>query len=218
MSRTKQATNQLLKDSQVLDARSSDDTIRLWESYRDQATMWRALALLQIPATFIAVIFALLIWQTRSVTLNVPARPQPGQYATQQLHNIEFIEAATEFVNLVASYQPAIATKQFERASEMIVEPLLSRFKTEQIGNELRAIIATSRSQMFFVDPTRTEVLRTGDEVHVSLVGSRQKIIAGKQLPLLTTRYTISMRTVPRNVVNPLGIVISNMSFEDIRI
>ncbi len=217
MSRTKQVTNQLLKDSQVMEARSNDDTIRLWESYRDQATMWRALALLQIPATFIAIVLALIIWQTRSISLNVPARPQPGQYAVQQLHSIEFIEAATEFVNLVASYQPAIATKQFERASEMVMEPLLSRFKMEQLGNELRAIVTTSRSQMFFIDPTRTEVLRTGDEVHVSLVGSRQKIIAGKSLPLLRTRYTITMRTVPRNVVNPLGIVITNMSFEDIR-
>lgn len=217
MSRTKQATDKLLKDSQIIEARSNDDTIRLWESYRDQATMWRALALLQIPATFIAIIFALIIWQTRSISLNVPARPQPGQYAVQQLHNVEFIEAATEFVNLVASYQPAIATKQFERASEMVMEPLLSRFKTEQLGNELRAIVTTSRSQMFFVDPTLTEVLRTGDEVHVSLVGSRQKVIAGRALPLLRTRYTITMRTVPRNAVNPLGIVITNMSFEDIR-
>src|SRR5690606_41834731 len=63
-----------------IDGRSEADTIRLWENYREQALMWRALALLQIPATFIALVFALWIWNTRSITLEVPAKPLPGRY------------------------------------------------------------------------------------------------------------------------------------------
>ena len=217
MSRAKQAANQLLKDSQVAEPRSNDDTIRLWESYRDQAGMWRAIALLQIPATFMAILIALIMWSSRSITLNVPARPQPGHYAADQLHSVEFIEAATEFVNLIASYQPNVAAKQFERAAEMIVEPLLSKFKSDQMGVELRAIITAGRTQMFFIDPTRTEVLRGRDYVQVSLTGTRQRLIAGRSLAPQRTRYHITMRTVPRNIVNPLGIVITNMSLEDIR-
>lgn len=200
----------------AIDGRSEADTIRLWENYREQALMWRALALLQIPATFIALVFALWIWNTRSITLEVPAKPLPGRYLANEIPDAEFVEAATGFINLIATYQPAVARRQFEHARQMLLEPMLSRFDAEMVGVELKAIETTRRTQIFFVDPTSTSIERSDTEVIVSLVGDRLKIVAGKELPPATTKFLVKMTTIPRNDLNPYGIVITDIAFENL--
>jgi len=213
----KTAAEQIVKQAGVIDTRAHGDTIRLWESYRDQATLWRAIALLQIPATAIALIFALVIWGTRTTILNVPAKPLPGSYAVQDIPDTEFIDTATNFLNLIASYQHNVARRQFEKAAEMLREPFLSRFVEDMINSELRTIESTNRTQMFFVDPTRTRVDRsTPRQIAIELLGDRLKIVAGKELPLVKTKFTLSMTTVPRNQLNPYGIVITDYVFEDV--
>ena len=205
----------LLQDSGVIDSRGESDTIRLWESYRDQAVLWRSLALLQIPATFIMVVFALVMWSTRRTILNVPAKPLPGIYAAQELPDPEFIETATGFVNLIATYQPAVAQRQFLRAREVLQEPMLERFNREMLGTELKTIQNTSRTQIFFADPAKTKIFRKGSMVEVTIAGERLKTIAGRQLPPIETIFNISMTTIPRNDLNPYGIVITSVAFEN---
>jgi hypothetical protein len=134
----------------------------------------------------------------------------------QDVPDTEFIDAATDFINLIASYQPAVARRQFVRAREMTMEPLLSRFTTEMMGTELKAIENTSRTQLYFVDPTQTEVIRDGDDVHVKMIGERLKFVAGKELSPVTTRFVVTMTTVPRSSVNPYGIVITNVASENV--
>lgn len=206
----------VLKDSQVVDSRKESDTLRLWENYKDQAIMWRALALLQIPATAISCFLALSLWMTRSITLNVPPKPLPGQYLAQDIPDSEFIDAATDFLNLIASYNPAIVRRQFLRARDMTVEPMLERFQVEMMGTELRAIENTRRTQLYFPDPTQTEVVRDGSEVHVKFFGDRLKYIAGRELPAVSTRFVVTMSTVPRNPLNPYGIVVTNVASENV--
>jgi hypothetical protein len=82
------------------------------------------------------------------------------------------------------------------------------------VGAELGAIESTARTQVFFTDPLRTKVTRNGTEVTVSLVGERWKVIAGSPLPTVTSRFTITMSTIPRNPLNPYGIVITGVSFK----
>ena len=214
MAQVRAIKDQVVKDSKLLEAKKGDDTIRIWESYRDQAMLWRAISLLQIPATFIAVVFAILMWQTRAITLNVPARPLPGQYTVQQIPDVEFIETATGFINLIATYQASIARKQFAHAAEMTKEPFLTRFKKEMLEDELRAIEQTARTQIFFLDPTKTQIMRSDDggQVSVTLVGTRLKMISNKELPASITEFVVEMTTVPRNDLNPLGIVVSNVT------
>jgi len=206
----------LPKGSIGTDSRKDTDTIRLWENYREQAHMWRALSLLQIPATLIALLFALWIWNTRSITLNVPPRPLPGIYDTNEIPDAEYIESATGLVNLIATYQPAVARRQFIKAREMLKEPLLTKFDSEMMGLELSAIEGTSRTQVYYVDPTKTKVERRQGEVIVSLVGERMKLIAGKELPVVTTKYSILLSTLPRNELNPFGLAVSNIGVENI--
>lgn len=213
----KAAATKIVKEAGVIDARGESDTIRLWESYRDQATLWRAIALLQIPATFILVIFAMFIWSTRNVTLNVPAKPLPGIYAAQDIPDTEYIDTATDFLNLIASYQFNVAERQFDEASKMLQEPLLSKFVDDYLGTELHSIKATNRTQLYFIDPTTVKVDRSVDrQVSVSMTGDRLKIVAGKELPLVKTRFRITMATVPRNKLNPYGITITGFDFEQV--
>ena len=206
--------NELLKSSSVPTQKGETDTIRLWEAYKDQAALWRAIALLQIPATAVAIIFGVVMWTTRSITLNVPARPLPGIYAVNDLRDNEFIDVATEFVNLIATYQPKVARRQFERAGEMLIEPILTYFRSAMLVDELKAIETTGRVQVFFADPTKTTVKRDGKNVTVTFVGDRTKIIGGRDAPPVPATYEITMTIIPRNPLNPYGIVISNAVFE----
>lgn len=207
---------QLFDNASVASFKGETDTIRLWESYRDQALLWRAMALLQIPATIVALIFALTMWNSRSITLKVPTEPKPGIYSAIQIPDAKFIEAAQDLVNLVATYTPGNAQSQFTKAREFLIEPLLSKFQLEMMQQELKAIVDTNRTQIFFTDPTKTEIQRRGDNALVILTGERTKIVAGTDLGTTPIRYGITMTTVPRNVLNPYGIVVNNIEVEAI--
>lgn len=208
-----QGVRDKVADTQLTAARSQNDTIRLWENYKDQALMWRALSLIQLPTTFIAIIFALVMWSTREITLSVPSKPMPGMYAAQDIPDTDFVNMANDYVNLVATYQPNTARRQFEVARAMLKEPLLTKFNDENMGSELPAIETTLRTQVFFVDPLMTKVEREGNKVYVSISGERWKVIAGAPIPSVTSRYRLELTTIPRNPVNPYGIVITNIIF-----
>ena len=205
---------EVVADTRLNATRSESDTIRLWENYKDQALLWRSLSLIQFPMTCVALIFALVMWSTRVINLTVPSKPEPGIHVAQDIPDTEFINAANTYVNLVATYQPGTARNQFTVASSMLKEPVYTKFKEEMMGAELGAIESTGRTQVFFTDPLRTKVARNGNEVTVSLVGERWKVIAGSPLPTVTSRFTITMSTIPRNPMNPYGIVITGVSFK----
>lgn len=209
-----QNVKEVVADTQLTATRSASDTIRLWENYKDQALLWRSLSLIQFPTTLIAIVFATVLWSTRITNLTVPSKPEPGIHAAQDIPDTEFINAANTYVNLIATYQPGTARNQFNVARSMLKEPLYTRFTEEMMAGELGAIESTSRTQVFFVDPLRTRVTRQGNEVTVVLVGERWKVIAGSALPTVTSRFTIKMSTIPRNPLNPYGLVITGAEFK----
>lgn len=206
---------ELLKEGGVSEVKGETDTLKLWEAYKSQAVLWRAIALLQIPATGLAIILAMLMWTTRSITLKVPGKPLPGVYAAQEIPDTEFVNSATDFVNLVASYQHNVARRQYERAAMMITEPFLTKFKDDFITFELKAIETTSRTQFFFADPNETKVERSGKDVKVTFIGDRLKIVAGQELPLARTRFSVTLKMIPRNPLNPYGIAVSDFVADD---
>lgn len=202
----------------IKDGRGESDTVKLWENYREQAAIWRAIALFQMPTSFLLVVFSLMLWLGRTTTLNVPAKPLPGLYLVKEIPDTEFIEFSTTFINLIATYQPAVARRQYEQARTMVQEPMLSQFEQEMMQIELKAIETTNRTQVFFIDPTKTKVTRLNEkEILVELRGERQKIVAGKELPTSEVSYAITLTTLPRQSVNPYGIVITNTVFEVIK-
>lgn len=207
----------LVKEHTIVESRAGGDTIKLWEGYREQALLWRAIALVQIPATALAIVLAILLWSTRTTVLNVPPKPLPGVYTAQEIPDSEFIDFATNYINLIATYQPAVAERQYVEARKMLWEPMVAKFDVEMLGTELKAIQSTSRTQIFFVDPTKTKLVRQGRSVDVVLTGERTKMIAGKELTPVITAFTVSMSTVPKNVTNPYGVVITNIQYENLK-
>lgn len=199
-----------LKQVEETDGRAGADTIRLWESYRDQAYMWRALCLLQFPATALALFAAIIMYFTADTFIDVPEKPQPGQYSVKQLPDAEFISVATQVVNLISTYQPRSAREQFFSARKFLWEPALSEFERTMINEELRTIEETGRSQMFFVEKSQIKIERHPelDKVVVRLPGVRQKLIGQKPLPPDELVYYVKMTTIPRNIHNEFGIVI----------
>jgi hypothetical protein len=216
MAKSNQIAKEIVKNSAVIDSRGETDTIRLWENYRDQALLWRSIALLQIPTTLVISIFAFAIWNGSEIILNIPRNPLPGLYAAQEIPDTEFIDMATNFINLTATYQPAVARRQFLKARETLKEPMLETFDREMVGTELKAIENTNRTQLFFTDPTKTTVERVDSHVLVTMTGDRLKIVAGRQLPVTLTKFKVSMTTIPRNDLNPYGIVIDSVIFENV--
>ncbi len=213
-----EAAKRIINDSRFRESKRDNDTVRLWENYREQALLWRALALLQIPATFLALLIAFVMWQNRQITLHVPAKPLPGFLAVGEIPDDEFLSYAGEFVNLVATYQPNVADRQFRKASEFLVEPALSVFETTMMGKELKTILNTRRSQVYYVDPEKTHIQREGAEfVVVTMVGERVKYVAGEQLPPRITQFRVTMTTIPRNKANPYGIVITNVETSSVK-
>ncbi|MCC6934035.1 MAG: hypothetical protein IT292_12425 [Deltaproteobacteria bacterium] len=196
--------------SQV-DGRAGADTIRLWEGYREQAFMWRAISIIQMPATLFALLGMLIMYLTADITIEPPEHPQPGIYSVKYLPDSEFLRAATELVNLIASYQPRTAEIQFKKAREMLWEPALTEFEDRMIGDELQKLIMSNRSQVFLVNNRLVRIQRfpQKDVVVVRLPGTLQKLISNSQaLETEEYCYYIKMTTIPRSVYNESGIVV----------
>ena len=89
---------------------------------------------------------------------------------------------------------------------------MLSRFETKMLGQELKAIKNTMRTQIYYHDPIETRIKRYDDgSVAVATFGERIKLVAGEQLPVAYTQFRITMKTIPRNSLNKYGIVITNV-------
>ena len=207
-------TNKLAGDTNtidLIDGRAGADTIRLWEGYREQAFMWRAISLLQIPATGLALLGLLIIYLTADITIEPPEHPQPGIYSVKYLPDSEFLRAATEIVNLIATYQSRTAEKQFKRARELLWEPALTEFEDSVIGQELAKIQVSNRSQVFIINNNLVRVQRIPqkDVVVVRLPGTQQRLISNSQaLETEEYCYYIKMTTIPRSSYNESGIVV----------
>lgn len=206
----------LVKNSEIPELRRGSDTIKAWEAYRDEAQLWRALALLQIPVTFVSLLLSLLIWMYSQPIINIPPSPAPGEYSVGAIDDVVFVDYAQEFVNLFASYTPVNARKQFLEARKFLTEPVLTKFNDEIIVQELGVIETTSRTQFFFVDPAAIVIKRRRSEIAVTFGGERIKILAGSQLPSVRSEYELRMVTVPRNRLNPFGIAIKSINLKDV--
>jgi hypothetical protein len=202
-----------IKQLERVAGKAGSDTIRLWEGYKEQAFFWRALALIQVPGTALAIAAALVMYFLADTIIEVPEHPQPGYYSVKQLPDSQFINVAREVVNLISSYQPAVARRQFKTARKYLWEPALSQFENVMLGSEINAIEGTKRSQIFFINPRLIQVVRSpqDDTVAVRIPGLRQKLIGDKPLVPDELVYYIKMTTIPRNVHNEYGIVVTDI-------
>ena len=204
-----------LREIDKVSGRAGNDTIKLWEGYKEQAILWRALALLQMPTTFIAVCTALVMFFFKDTVIEVPPVPQPGHYSVKELPDAAFINVANEIVNLIATYQPEKAPMQFRAVRQFLWEPALSAMQ-EFANEELPNIAQLRRSQVFFPIRGLTTVQRNqaDDTITVRIVGKRHKFIGEGLVGVGNQVYTVILFTVPRNVTNQYGIVAKGVIVE----
>ncbi len=193
-----------------LDKHVGADPMKLWEAYREQSLMWRALALLLLPGTLLAVTMAFTTFFWSDTRIEVPPAPEPGFYKVDNIPDRVFLQKARRLTTLISSYQPVTAKNQFSEARKMLWEPILSRFQKEYVKDEFKNIKRTNRSQMFYINTKGLQITRFDDHVIVRIAGKRKKFL-GKELSKLDDiAWFVTMSTVPPNALNRYGIVVTN--------
>ena len=194
-------------------------------AFREQSYLWRAIALMQIPTTLIAIIVALIVYVNSDTIVEVSPRPAPGYYLTREIPDEEFVKVAIEYVNLISSYQPAIAERQFKYALNFLMEPEYSAFRKQFLAaedgkqSELDQIRQIQRAQMFFIYRDLIIVRRIDDPedsrnstVEVRIPGELIKFFNGVKQDRggedHFLAYYISMRTFPKTTFNQNGIYV----------
>lgn len=189
--------------------RAPQDTIRVWDHYRQKAAMWRLISLLQVPVSAVAILATMVMFFSAKTIVETPPIPQPGVYNARELSDAEYVNFAIELVNLFATYHPGTAKVQFETATRYLWDPALSEFERSVIGKDLPILLETRRSQLFLADERLVHVNRhpKRDLITVRLPGVQSRMVSGRILPEEDAVYYITMTTVPRSVENKYGIV-----------
>jgi len=198
--------------------RSGGDTVKLWESHKRKALFWRALTLIQFPLSGALIIAAIYFISSAETIVDVPDKPEPGTYSVTKLPDAEFISVAQSVLNLIATYQPYTAKKQFKTARKYLWEPALSDFDKNYMQSKsgaLQAISELGKSQQFRIDAARVRIQRFNDHVVVKLPGFRYKLLQNRHLRPELVEWYIKMTTIPRNLHNEYGIVITDMKLKE---
>lgn len=192
---------------------TGNDTVRLWEGYRDQAYLWRGIAVVFLPVTLMSLLGVLIMFYTADSNIEVPPRRAPAMYNVDQLPDREFVDLARTVIGYMASYTPDTAKPQFEAVRMMLLEPALSQFDKQMMKDDLQSIFDTRRTQLFLMDPSRVRIDRSEDEpsVTVRIPGVRQKIIGGQIVPNDQVVFYVKMTTIPRNLLNEHGLVVTDV-------
>ena len=138
--------------------------------------------------------------------IEVPEHPHPGFY-DHQLPDSQFIAMALSFAALTETFQFSTAATQFSKERPFLWGHALERFDKETTERRLREIESEHLSQVFDVDQGATRVVRRPelDRIEVTLVGG---LSGAKDCSSVT--MSIEMTTIPRNVTNEYGIVITD--------
>lgn len=197
------------------EGRARFDTIRLWDSYKELAILWRALTLIQMPVSAFALILAFYFFVTAEVIVDVPHRPDPGRYSVNQLPDSEFISVAIQFINLIYTYQPYTARKQFlNGARRYLWEPALTRFQKDHAKAELQAIEELSRTQIFYINTRQMRLVRTGEHVVLYLPGTRHRLVGDTPLEPENYAWWLKMKSIPQSLGNEYNIAIVDLRLE----
>ena len=186
---------------------------RMEKGFKEQAYIWRTSAIVQMPVAALSIAVSLAMYFFADTVVEVHHKPEHGYHTGGQLNNSELINAATTVVNLVATYQPAIARRNFTSAQRFLIEPALSEFEETMMQKEAPKIEQTRRSQTFMVIPSgvRVERFPGADYAVVSVPGERTTWIANKKLVPEYMTYFVKLTATPQNLSNQYGLVASDL-------
>lgn len=206
-----------------IEGRLGSDTIKLWESYREQAYLWRAISLAFLgPITCLSLLLSMFMFFLADTKIEIPSQPMPGIYEVSTIPDAYFVNAAEVFVNLIATYQWVNAEEQFLMARKYLLDPQLTIFTRRYIEDNdstLAHIQRSKRSTIFYVNRRLVRVNRSpdGQEVTVRLPGQLFTYLAGAQQPAAEEiAYYITMVAMPRSPVNEYGVMINSIDLKGI--
>lgn len=194
--------------------RVGPNTIDLWEAHREQASLWRILAILVLPATLLSLGIMFLVWFAGDIRVEIPPKPEVPYYKVDQVPDKEFIAIASQVTSLLSSYRAYEARRQFEYARQFLWEPALKQFTLQWLGQELPLIEQTQRSQVFYASPHQIKIEREKNFVWVRYPGTRQKFLGNELNSKDEIIWWFRMTTIPRNIHNNYGIVINDIKVE----
>lgn len=160
-------------------------------------------------------ISALIFFTNADTVVEVPRKPEPGTYSVNRLPDAEYISVAQSLVNMLETYQPYTARRQFEAARKFLYEPALSTFDGDYMEGDnpmLETIETLGRTQQFRIDAARVRISRHGNKfVIVRLPGVRYKMFGEKPLAPEKSVWSVKMTTIPKNLYNEYGVVVIDM-------
>ncbi|MDR2338343.1 MAG: hypothetical protein LBE20_06865 [Deltaproteobacteria bacterium] len=200
----------------------------LASGFREQSYLWRMLSLIQVPATLVAVITAIVLYLTANIIVHVDPKPSPGYYLTDQVPDKEFVLYAVEFANLISTFNAKTAEAQFEYASKFLSPQFYHDFREKylnkkDLNSEIMLATKLEKTQMFFIDKYFIRVKRIAAEnpvnnkVEVRLYGNFTKFVK-KNARLVTNTEVVLyvyLQTVPYTVFNPNGVVITGFEYQE---
>lgn len=189
------------------------DLNKVTAAYKMQSYFWRWVSLFQIPFLFFLLLFFLNLYISRDTIINVPDRPFEGYKEVSQLSDSEFINFAQDFFNLVGTFQPTIAEKQFETASTFLVGQKREEFKRDFLQTKLVEVRETSRTEELILEKENIALTRgPSGSNYVDIVASGYRRILIKQEELRPENAQIFIRIETSKDIenNQYGLYISD--------
>ncbi len=108
----------------------------------------------------------------------------------------DYVDHAVRVINLISTYVPEEADRQFNQAKEFFAEPALSEFQSTMLSTELAAIKETKRKQHFSHDPklVKFERFLPAGVVVVRIPGIRNRFLGEKPLPPDEIAYYVKLK------------------------
>jgi len=180
------------------------------DSFHEQGRLWRLLSVYFAPGTFLSLVAAFFMLIYSVDRQPVELRPAPSIVDVKEVPDDRFFAVADEVVGLLNSYHYSRADAQFNLAKTFLWEPALSQF-IKNNESEVPKILSLRRSQFF--DSTGFPKLpkRANEEFAVAVAGKLQTWIGAQEPTEELLQIKLTMITVPRNAINPWGIVVTSI-------
>ena len=189
-------------------AAKEEELLRMVDRYKVQGHFWRFLSLLQFPIILFLTLYFITRYLGADTLVKVSEPPIPGEVPQDKIPDKEYINTATNIINLIGSYQPTTARDQFETASDFFLDSALASFEETQMNSELITAEESDISQRLDVYSSRI-VREAKGNAQVCLSGVRQKIVDRSPLPQQDVTYCFSFIVDEPFEGSPFGLAVN---------
>ena len=192
-------------------AAKAEELLRMVDRYKVQGHFWRFLSLLQFPIILALTFYFVSRYLSADTLVKVPEPPVPGETAQDKIPDKEYLNTATNVINLIGTYQPTTARDQFESARDFFLDSAVKSFDETQLDSELITAEESDISQQLDVYSSKISRESKG-AAQVCLSGVRQKIVERTPLPQQSVTYCFSFVLDEPFEGSPFGIAVNGFT------